>query len=122
MFGSKGIASGDNCRLLQEIWIVPDGYQTFFDGEVEVDLIPLTVMTHVRKVEPFVSNVCHSCELEFERRRQSMRAGGGVSSAKVEITPIPPRPNIDHIVQFRVRGRRFDVCGFEMLLDKLIGP
>jgi len=122
VFGSKGIASGDNCRLLQEIWIVPDGYQTFFDGEVQVDLIPLTVMTHVRKVEPFVSDVCHSCEPEFECGRQRMRAGGGVSGTKIEVTPVPLCPNIDYIIHFRVRGRRFDVCGFEMLLDSLIGP
>ena len=109
-------------RLLrQEIGLIPNGCQAFCDGEVVVDLIPVSGMTHVRKIEPFVSDVCHPCEPEFECGRQRMRAGGGVSGAKVEIALVPPSPNIDDIIHFRVRGRRFDVCGLEMFLDKLIG-
>lgn len=115
------IAIGPNRLLMQKIWFVPNGCQAFFNGEVEVDLIPLTVMTHVRKIELFISDVCLSCEPEFECGRQRMRAGGCVSGAKVEITPVPSGPNTDDIIHFRVRWRRFDVCGLEMILDKLIG-
>lgn len=42
------------------MWFVPDGCQAVFNGEVVVDLIPIPGMAHVRKIEPFVSDVCHS--------------------------------------------------------------
>ncbi len=48
------------------MWFVPDGCQAFFNGEVVVDLIPIPGMTHVRKIEPFVSDVCHYSEPDFE--------------------------------------------------------
>jgi len=77
-------------------------------------------MTHVRKIKPFISDVSHSGEPEFECGRERMRAGRGVSSAKVEIALVPSGLNIDDIVDFRVRGRRFDICRLEMFLNKLI--
>ena len=86
-----------------------------------VYLIPVPGMTHVSKVESFVSDVCHSCKPEFECGRQRMRAGGGVCGAKVEVALVPPGPNIDHIIDFRISGRSFDMCRLEMFLDKLIG-
>jgi len=106
--------------LTQKIWFVPNGCQTFFNGEVEIDLIPVPGMTHVRKIELFISDVSHSGEPEFECGRERMRAWRGVSSAKVEIALVPPGPNIDDIIQFRVRGRRFDICRLEIFLNKLI--
>ena len=86
-----------------------------------VYLIPVPGMTHVSKVESFVSDVCHSCKPEFECGRQRMRAGGGVSGAKVEVALVPSGPNIDNIIHFRVSGRSFDVFRLEMFLNKFIG-
>ncbi len=102
------------------MWFVPDGCKAFFNGEVVVDLIPIPGMTHVRKIKPFVSDVCHSSEPDFECGRQGIRAGGGVSGAKVEVAPVPSSPDINDIIDFRVRGPRFDVFRLEMFFNKLI--
>ena len=101
----KGPSLGVTNRLLmQEICFVPIGYQTFFNEDVEVDLVPLTVMTHVRKIGPLVSHICQSFETEFECGRRRMRAGGDAIGAKVEITLVPRGPNIDYIIHFRFCG------------------
>ncbi|MCL5123302.1 MAG: hypothetical protein M1511_02155 [Deltaproteobacteria bacterium] len=48
------------------MWFVPDGRKAFFNGEAVVDLIPIPGMAHVRKIEPIVSDVCHSSEPDFK--------------------------------------------------------
>ena len=55
LFCSRLINSRDIRHLTQEMRLVPDGFKTFFNRDVVVYLIPTPCMTHVGKVESFVS-------------------------------------------------------------------
>ncbi len=95
--------------LRQEVRIISDGCQAFFQGSVKEDLIPLAVVPHIGEIEPVLSLVAHPSKSNLEFGRDSFRMRARIGCAEIEIAPAPFGEEICDVVELRLFRRRFHV-------------
>ena len=88
---------------------VTDELQTFIDGQVGKNGLPLFSMSEIRKIEFPIANILHPSKPNLERRGNPIRARACPGGTEVEETPVPLRPDVDGIVEIGLHGRRRDV-------------